>query len=274
MNNAIVIYHKGCADGFGAALAFYYRYGVFMDYHEGVYGEAPPDVKGLDVYMVDFSYKREVVEEMLKVAKSVTWIDHHKSAEADLKDVEGLIKIYDVEKSGCVLAWEFVYPKKHAPELLLRIQDRDLWKFELEGSKEVNAFLYSRPFSFSEWLWYINMPIDQIIEKGQALVEKQATDVARAVKATLRPMCICFHSVPTVNVNAPLASDAGNLLAIDAPFSASYYDTATHRNFSLRSSKANPAHADVSLVAAHYGGGGHKHAAGFKVERDHILAKS
>jgi nanoRNase/pAp phosphatase (c-di-AMP/oligoRNAs hydrolase) len=31
---------------------------------------------------------------------------------------------------------------------------------------------------------------------------------------------------------------------------------------------------DVSAIALQYGGGGHEHAAGFKVDRDHELAKA
>jgi len=40
--------------------------------------------------------------------------------------------------------------------------------------------------------------------------------------------------------------------------------------FSLRSQEGG---IDVSEIAIKFGGGGHKHAAGFKVDRNHILAK-
>ena len=46
------------------------------------------------------------------------------------------------------------------------------------------------------------------------------------------------------------------------PFAATYFDTGNIREFSLRSS---PDGVDVSLVAEMYGGGGHKHASGFRI---------
>ncbi|MCB2070021.1 MAG: hypothetical protein KDF67_10500 [Ottowia sp.] len=68
MNRPIVIYHGNCADGFSAAWCFWRKYGTGADYVAGVYQKDPPDVTGRDVYLVDFSYKRAVVEQMLKAA--------------------------------------------------------------------------------------------------------------------------------------------------------------------------------------------------------------
>jgi nanoRNase/pAp phosphatase (c-di-AMP/oligoRNAs hydrolase) len=51
-------------------------------------------------------------------------------------------------------------------------------------------------------------------------------------------------------------------------FGGTYYDTATHREFSLRSL----GDFDVSEIAKEFGGGGHKNAAGFKVPRSHPFA--
>lgn len=46
------------------------------------------------------------------------------------------------------------------------------------------------------------------------------------------------------------------------PFAACYMDDPSGRTFSLRSAEDG---VDVSEIAKRYGGGGHKHAAGFKV---------
>jgi nanoRNase/pAp phosphatase (c-di-AMP/oligoRNAs hydrolase) len=46
-----------------------------------------------------------------------------------------------------------------------------------------------------------------------------------------------------------------------------YYDTEDNRKYSLRSVEGG---VDVSEVAALFGGGGHKHAAGFKIPLDRI----
>lgn len=63
-----VIYHKNCADGFGAAWCFWRKYGTKAEYFGGVYNRPPPDVTGKEVYLVDFSYPIDVVQQMLRDA--------------------------------------------------------------------------------------------------------------------------------------------------------------------------------------------------------------
>ncbi|MEY5098606.1 MAG: hypothetical protein RJA36_1325, partial [Pseudomonadota bacterium] len=49
-----------------------------------------------------------------------------------------------------------------------------------------------------------------------------------------------------------------------------YWDTAEHRQFSLRSRDGG---LDVAAICEGFGGGGHRQAAGFRVARDHDLAR-
>ncbi len=60
-----------------------------------------------------------------------------------------------------------------------------------------------------------------------------------------------------------MSSEVCGSLAIENPFAMSYFDTADgFRVFSLRST---PTGLDVGEIARRYGGGGHKHAAGFRI---------
>src|SRR3990167_11192571 len=93
----LCIYHGNCADGFGAAWVFHSYADREFDFHAGVYQDAPPDCTGRDVYLVDFSYKRAVVEEIIEVANRVVLIDHHKSA---LDDLAPLIEARRMEWPG------------------------------------------------------------------------------------------------------------------------------------------------------------------------------
>ena len=68
-----------------------------------------------------------------------------------------------------------------------------------------------------------------------------------------------------------MVSDAATILAENHPFAACYHDTATDRCFGLRSVEGG---MDVSKIALMYGGGGHPRSSGFKVPREHILARS
>ena len=94
----LCIYHGNCADGFTSAWVVRKALGD-IEFHAGVYQTAPPDVKGKDVYLVDFSYKRDVLEALRDSAKSVTVLDHHKSAMADLEGLEGVKQVFDMERS-------------------------------------------------------------------------------------------------------------------------------------------------------------------------------
>ena len=49
-------------------------------FYAGVYGELPPDCSNKDVFLVDFSYNLDVLEQISNVARSVIILDHHKTA--------------------------------------------------------------------------------------------------------------------------------------------------------------------------------------------------
>lgn len=150
---ALCIYHRGCADGFGAAWAVWKALGDGVEFHPGVYGAPPPDVTGRDVILVDFSYKRPVMEAMCQSAASITLLDHHKTAAEEL---DGLgdgpniaIPVFvgiDMERSGAVLAWEHFHPGKAIPPLLQYVQDRDLWRFSLRSVGDFDVSEIARKY--------------------------------------------------------------------------------------------------------------------------------
>ena len=84
---------------------------------------------GEGVIIVDFSFKPDVMEEVLKRTKSVIWIDHHKTAfEYDYGvELEGL---RDTNYSGCELAWQFYFPDEPMNNCVKLIGDRDKWAWK------------------------------------------------------------------------------------------------------------------------------------------------
>jgi len=289
-NPDICIYHANCNDGFAAAFAVYRRWSSIPKFVSASYGDNPPDVKGKRVLIVDFSYKRPAIEQMAADAASIVILDHHASAARELSGLEHIIggssfdveRIlahvkdrplgnvlvdFDMEHSGAYLAWRFCFPATKVPDLIRYVEDRDLWKFELEESRSINAALASYPQDFKEWedlmeCWLFGIP-DNIVNQGRAILRQREKDLGALLDATLRKMTIGGVTVPTANVPFFLASDAGNILAEGNPFAATYFDRGDGtRAFSLRSHRDG---ADVSEIAQQYGGGGHKHAAGFSM---------
>lgn len=269
----ICIYHGNCADGFGAAWVFKRFADRAFDFHPGVYQDAPPDVEGRDVYLVDFSYKRAVVEEMLEKANSIVLIDHHKTALEDLAPLMESKRINcqccRIENSGAMLAWEWFMGKEEPPALLRHIEDRDLWRFALPHTREIQANVFSHPYDFDVWDRLMDAPVEQLVAEGKAIERKHFKDIGELVGAFRHRRTIGGYDVPVSNLPYTLTSDAGHLMAQGEPFAACYWDTPEGRVYSLRSTDEG---LDVSAVAKQYGGGGHAHASGFRVPYTHELA--
>lgn len=282
--NAYVIYHAGCIDGFTAAWVchtYFKETPTNIKYIPGVYQEKPKDKNGDEIifknssiYLVDFSYKKDYLKELLDNNNKVTIIDHHKSAYNDLKDFDHLFlhKYFDLNHSGSMLCWKYFFGSKSEPPLALKnIEDRDLWKFQLPQTKEVVAALYSYEMTFEIWDELMqNHNIAKLYSEGLTLERKFNKDCKSLVEYMTRSVKFEGYTVPLINVPHMYSSEVGNILAKNNLFSISYYDTPEHRKFSLRSTDEG---VDVSEIAIKYGGGGHRNAAGFKVDRNHELAK-
>lgn len=291
MNDKICIYHANCTDGFTAAWAVWRSLGNSVRFIPASYGSTPPDVVGADVIIVDFSYKRDDLLAMAETARSVLVLDHHKTAEADLEGMQRPLHdenwypcwsehagwigsgayagrpvvLFDMKRSGAQMAWDFFHDAPR-PDLVEYVADRDLWNWQMLHSREISAYISTFDQDLEEWqdladtlahsesrLWATEM--------GSVILRKQRKDMNAAVDASLRTMMIGGHKVPVVNVPHFMASEAGEMLSEGNPFAASYYDGPNGRAFSLRSRAIYG--EDVSIIARSFGGGGHRHAAGF-----------
>lgn len=259
----ICIYHGNCADGFTSAWVVRKALGESVEFHPGVYQDAPPDVTGKDVLLVDFSYKRPVLEAMLDQAASVIVLDHHKTAEADLRDLPGVISVFDMNRSGARITWDYFFPTVEPPALLKHVEDRDLWRFALRKTREIQASVFSYPYEFAAWDFLMEQAdLNQLAVEGEAIERKHFKDIRELIGVVTRNMVIGGYLVPVANLPYTLTSDAGHILAKDKPFAGCYWDTPDGRVFSLRSTDAG---VDVSEIAKQYGGGGHRNASGFRL---------
>lgn len=180
----------------------------------------------------------------------------------------------DLERSGATLAWDYLFPHQSRPALLGYVEDRDLWRFKLPGTREIQAAVFSYEYTFENWDRLMTgdaRALAALTAAGAAIERKHHKDVAELVAVCKRRMVIGGTEVWAASLPYTLTSDAGHLMAAGEPFAACYWDTVERRVFSLRSQDDG---VDVSVVAALYGGGGHIHAAGFAVPRNHELAQS
>jgi oligoribonuclease NrnB/cAMP/cGMP phosphodiesterase (DHH superfamily) len=275
----LCLYHRNCTDGTGAAHAvktwLWERNELDnAEFKTIQYGEAAPDVAGLDVFIVDFSFPPDVLRPMADSAKSLVMIDHHVSAQKDYGAPtvtpypENTTIIFDMDKAGCILTWEYLFPKTPAPGLFYYLQDRDLWQWKLPQSKEVSAALRSyKPF-FNVWDEFMTIAgLEKLKSEGTAILRYQEQQIGAALSQKMEYVSIGGFVVPCANCTH-LISEIGNEMAKGQPFAALYFDTVDKRVFSLRSTDEG---VDVAEIAKKYGGGGHRNAAGFTVKKPPVL---
>lgn len=302
----LVIYHADCTDGFGAAFAAWLKLGDNAEYLPMEYNRALPEQLqspvGLELYILDFSLRRDQMDIFFQYADRVVWLDHHKTAfemyglattrPATTPDVLGknaapnYIRL-DNNKSGAMLAWEFFHRGTEVPKLIQHVDDRDRWQFKLEGSKELHAALNSyKPWSFEQW-WRLsydkpglgtNKRAD-MIQEGRAILRAHNQNVQAALKqarpTSIRVLLSEDGFAPVLNglaANAPafLASDLGHELANQSGTFGLVWSMAG--NGQVHCSLRSNGNYDVSAIAKVFGGGGHRNAAGFSTDIDTLMS--
>lgn len=269
----IVFYHGGCTDGFCSAWIANQVLGHTADYIPISYSQELDieRLRGKEVYVLDFSFKKDVVQKLLEVANKTIILDHHKTALEELKDLVGTNEkkhiVFDMSKSGSILSWDyFSNGNIVAPLLVQYVNDRDLWKFELKNSREINEVIGCHAYDFKEYdalftlLTQENLP--NLIQAGTFLLKQKERMMERILKHQ-QPMT--WESHKGVMVNSPvLQSEIGEALYKNPDVALAvvwYWNEKGDLVFSLRSNKV-----DVSALAKKRGGGGHPGAAGFTVK--------
>lgn len=259
-----IIYHSSCMDGAAAAWAM----GIHTQRagHEPVYIPAQPDT------FPETDCPVKVFVDMCPPPGSMTedvWVfDHHKTAKERLAPYRQ--GFYTDTMSGAVMAWHMgplVFGGKYLhddpPEVLLFVQDRDLWAWKLPDSKAVSAAMWKdvpTPEHIDmldrTWSWVsISRAGKEMLAYQEALVEQAAN---RAYPGTIL-------GIEMMVVNCPLLhSEIGNAVVIRFQKPCLVWRVLRPGviECSFRSMDHLP---DISGVAKVFGGGGHRNAAGFSV---------
>lgn len=317
----LVIYHANCTDGFGAAFAAWLKLGDKAEYLPMEYGRisTPADfdmqvslaAKDNEIYILDFSFPREVMDALFQHAKRVVWLDHHKTAfemwcggvpekewicqrlNCTEDNPSGNVHIeLDNNKSGALLAWEYFHPNTKVPKLIQHIDDRDRWQFKLEGSKELHTALASyKPWTFEMWEAYFlvgNVRFNALKDEGRAILRAHNQHVQSALKQaraceiwSFKP----FANAPGSVINGFIRYSLNGLAANAPAFLASDlgHELANKSGtFGLVWSMASDGQThcslrsngdyDMSTIAKAFGGGGHRNAAGFSTDIDTLMS--
>lgn len=314
----LIYFHKNCPDGWCAALIAKRRYPeaeiVGLNHGEkDAASQLVQQVKDKSVLMVDFSLRTRTENVAVHdSAKSFRIYDHHKTAEAELEGLD--FCVFDMKRSGAQITWDETFGKydKHFYDSGMEIQigpnrrmyigmpepqrpwyvdyvgDRDLWKWELPRSKEVNSYIMVLPFTETAWRVLETISPEQAAKLGEGALAHVQHYVREVVEHRQLGQ-ISYSGIPNAVldgytvavVNAPYLniSEVGNVLASQyADIGLGWFERHDGLvQFSLRSN----GDIDVSKIATLHGGGGHKNAAGFqmtlkqsRIFLDSILDKS
>lgn len=274
----LVCYHSNCTDGFTAALCAYMRYKDNADYFPVQYGK-DYDInlfKDKEIYILDFSFKREICEQIHEVAKSLLILDHHATARDAL---EGLpYAKFDMTKSGALLAWEYFRnlpseEPKHwifshkCSTFIKHVCNYDLWNHSDPNTMFFNKFIRSHEFDFENWLKLLEATeLDhwhaRFIGEGKA-IDRYAKQQVKANVSYSSKCLIAGHEGKIVNCSAVFSSEVGHEITKETGTYGATYCIMKDGNVvvSLRS----VGEYKVNEIAKLFGGGGHDNAAGFTV---------
>lgn len=292
----VVIYHASCTDGFCAAWLFH---NVFPGaaFIPAQYGQTVP-IDKIDsddqVFIVDFSYRREQMLELWRhltgrmlfddagrprsSVGSLLVLDHHKTAEDACRGLD--FCRFDIDKSGARLAWEYLcsdecrvagmgWANRDYLTLVDYTEDRDLWKWKLPNSKEINSAIRSYPMTFEAWDAMPKAP-EVLASQGSAIERYRQMAIEQHVKNAVEIEIGGYRVLGVCCTFGEIGSEVAEALIppnddlFHGPFGCYWFDLSKtgERVYSLRSR----GDFDVSDVAKQYGGGGHKNAAGFKTQ--------
>lgn len=220
------------------------------------------------VFIVDFSFKPEKMNDLFSLGGRVVWIDHHKTAKDYNYAIPGLRDFSEPGKSGCELTWEYLYTNKPMPEAVRLLGDYDTWRFDtrektLAFQEGMKGFEDTSP-NTKTTLWETLLDshgskevIDNMIYKGNICIgyRKSLCDGYRKAFG----YSVLFENEACYALNLYRMGSHGfgeeinnYSVCIAFAFSDKKWTVGLY-------SKT----VDVSVIAKKYGGGGHSGAAGF-----------
>jgi oligoribonuclease NrnB/cAMP/cGMP phosphodiesterase (DHH superfamily) len=277
-----VVYHKGCADGLTAAWALW-RIAPTARFLAATYDDDVDALleatRGRHVIVVDLSFSRAVHLRVRAVAAALLVLDHHASAYRDVGAERDAV--FDMTRSGATLAWAYANDAP-APPLVACVQDRDLWQWRLPHSEQFSAAYelllsgaHENDASFLTTMHsidalYCSSSLKGFIAEGAVLLRSNAAHIARVLRDKNAVGRRRLRGFDVVVVNSTvLISELGAALCSAYPTACCAivcrYDAAkSAHSVSARSSATTHPEIDCSAIAKHFGGGGHRQAAGWK----------
>lgn len=283
-----VVTHSPCSDGFMSStiVRMWLRQRcVDLDtivFYNASYGrdfsKLPEMMKDKYVVICDFSFTKSLFDQMVAATNgNILILDHHKTAQENLQDIDSKYLVFDMNHSGAFITWTYFFGFTSIPKAVLYVEDNDIWNKALPQTREFTAYMYGQDFDFAEYEKFFSDQylIETAFPTGAGMVLRDDSIIEQlAKKCIVNFMEINgrYYFVACLNSAGILRSELGNrvlLLLKNANFSMIY----AHDQYSGSTSisyRSLGDRSDCTEIARLNGGGGHRNASGagipFKVE--------
>jgi len=275
----MICIHHNDLDGRAAAaiVGLYmklYKENEKVEFIETNYNQPLPDIDlliGQDVVIVDFSYEPQQFNIIYAAAKSVTWIDHHKTAaEYPYGHVTlGLRDFGDKNRAGCELTWNFFFPNDPMPAAIRLIGDYDKWALKMKHSKAFHEGMKLESNGPEAGIWKRLLHNDHSLLQQPLVLINEIIDEGNLVMKYRDEYCksIC-HQYGFETEIAGFKAYACNIYGFGSQAFGDLFDQyplciAFIRDKERFTVSLYSQTVDVGEIARKFGGGGHKGAAGF-----------
>ncbi len=295
----LILHHANCPDGFGAA--WWLAKNLPLPDHRPAQimpaaytDDTAPFVEAArdrQVYIVDFCFPGDVLDEIVKVSVGLTVLDHHQTAQQYVDDSQLVTKypsigalwaddpsrmdvaVIDEDHSGVGLVVQYVEqirPVTSHPTFLDNLEDRDLWRFQLPDTRDVFAAVTAFDYTFENWNRLAELPHEELRTMGRPInlyrdrLIRQVCEDAFPIVMGVDAEALCVSSPYAIG------SDVAGELAKRSKSGIGAYvilEPDGRVQVGLRSTPDGP---DVAEIAEAFGGGGHKHASGLEVSSEQI----
>lgn len=303
----VVVYHEACIDGLASAWAFDQRFGDDGNVHVSYIPLGHHDIPaaeekirheidvGTEVFFVDVAPSKTLLDELmapltsgLPSAKSVTVIDHHKSAAdiftnykppADAQAPQLSLQFDAEHPSAANMVWDRLLPQRDKPVFLKLIakmdvakdikEDRDLAAAAMIDSKPIKN-IADAFYSFQE---LSNMSMHDMVVGGQSILSDQANRIQKLTDNIMYTRLALGYTVmwvPVINADvqnfgrhiSDYLREQGDRTGLGMAF-AWYVQGNGSVTMSIRSDGEPDASKIAEFLCAHKGmkGGGHKTSA-------------
>lgn len=265
--STIVFYHDKCIDGFTGAWAAWKKFGSRAEYRGLSHdlSRALSGIKGKNVFFIDYCPSEHLMSRIVRSAAQVVVIDHHITHREVCKLADTCL--FALEKSGCVLAWEFFHPRRKTPELLNTIQDHDLFTLRRADTLAIIAALALVERDFQSWSRLIRSFDSReyrtmLSTLGSFLLHYKDVYVERLLEIC-EPVIFHGHRAYAVNTHVFYSEAAVRIYQhMRVHLGIAWHYVNGRIKVSLRSD----GRVNCAELAARYGGGGHVGAAGFFID--------